>query len=144
MFVAIQQKIVDRLTARFPDSIKVASLADLSRVPELRNKAPAVFVVYEGYEVASAIPNAPHIQQVTQSWVVLCVAKNAKGGGENSAAQEDVGYMSETVLEALPGFTVAPGVRLTLSGAPGPEYDAGFCYLPIGFSCRSTFKGDPG
>lgn len=144
MFAAMEQAIVDRLTARFPDSIKVASLAELSRVPELRNKAPAVFVVFEGYEPAAVNTNVPHIQQVVMSWAVVCVAKNASGGGENLAAKGDVSDMAGTVLESLLGFMAAPSVRLNLAGAPGPEYDAGFCYLPIGFSCRSTFKGDPG
>lgn len=143
MFAAFEAAIVARLTAKMPAGIKVSSLSELALVPELRNKAPAVFVVYEGFQPADVNTNVAHIQQIIQTWAVVCVAKNAKGGGDTKAAQEDVSAMAQVVLQALLGFQVAPGARLNLAAAPGPEYEGGFCYLPIGFSCRSTFKGDP-
>jgi hypothetical protein len=143
MFAGIEEAIVERLVDKLPAGIKVTSLAELSRVPELRNKAPAVFVVYEGYQPADSNVNVPHIQQIEQTWAVVCVAKNATGGGDNLAAKEDVSDIAQDVLTALLGFQVPGGARLKLTAAPGPEYEGGFAYVPIGFACRSTFKGDP-
>ena len=143
MFSGYETAIIERLRARLDSSIKVLSLSELARVPELRQKAPAVFVVFEGYSPADSTPNIPHIQQVEQRWSVVVAAKNATGGGETNAAKADASDIATNVLTALLGFSVAPGVRLKLTAAPGPEYEGGFAYLPIGFSCRATFKGDP-
>lgn len=143
MFAQLETAIVERLRQRLDESITVTSLAELARVPEMRQKAPAVFVVYGGYAEGDSKVNVPHIQQITQSWDIVCVAKNAAGGGDPTAAKSDVSAIASEVLSALLGFSVSGGIRLRLSDAPGPEYDGGFAYLPIGFSCRSTFKGDP-
>lgn len=141
MFAAQQQAIVDRLTERLDPSIRVTTLAELADVAEARQKTPAVFVVYEGYNPANTPAATPHIQQVEQQWTVVVACKSARGAGQSTAAREDVSAIAQAVLEALLGFPVAPGVRLTLAGAPGPEFDGGFAYLPVGFTCRSTFKG---
>jgi phage gp37-like protein len=143
MFAAIEQSIVERLKARMDSGVTVTSLAELARVPELRQKAPAVFVVFEGYTEAATNTNVPHIQQIEMSWAVVVAAKNASGSGDPMAAKEDASNIASQVLTALLGFDTGGGRRLVLSQAPGPEYDGGFCYLPIGFSCRATFKGDP-
>jgi hypothetical protein len=39
--------------------------------------------------------------------------------------------------------TSGGGKYLRLSEAPGPEYDAGYCHLPLAFSNAATFKGTP-
>jgi hypothetical protein len=143
MFASIEQAIVARLQAKLPDGVLATSLAELARVPELRQKAPAVFVVFEGYTQAATNTNVPHIQQIEMSWAVVVAAKNAAGNGDPQSAKEDASEIAGHVLTALLGFDTGGGRRLVLSQAPGPEYDGGFCYLPIGFSCRATFKGDP-
>lgn len=141
MFATLQKAIVDRLTDTLDPSIRVTTLAELADVPEARQKTPAVFVVYEGFSPAAASPTIPHIQQVEQQWTVVVACKSARGAGTSTTAREDVSAIAQAVLEALLGFSAAPGVRLTLAGAPGPEFDGGFAYLPIGFTCRTTFKG---
>ncbi len=135
--------IVERLRAKLDSSVKVQTLADLARVPELRQKAPAVMVIFEGYNPASVTENIPHIQQIEMRWAVVAVVKNATGGGNQDAAKAGAGSLADQILTSLLGFAVGPGVKLKLSAAPGPDYDGGFCYLPLGFSCRATFKGDP-
>lgn len=141
MYAAIEQAIIARLRERLDAGIKVLTLADLAEVPDNRQKTPAVFVVYEGFSPAATSANVPHVQQVEQTWSVVVACRNARGAGGSAAAREDVSEIAQEVLQALLGFMAQPGVRLSLSGAPGPEYDGGFAYLPIGFSCRSTFKG---
>ena len=144
MYAAIDTAIVERLTAKLDSSIKVKSAPTFERAWEQRNMAPVVFSIWQGFSPADVNTNVPHIQQIEQTWALLVITKNAKGGGDSLAAREDASAISILVLESMLGYMVAPGVRLKLAGSPGVEDEGGFAYLPIGVSCRSTFKGDPG
>lgn len=142
MFADIEQLIVDRLRERMPD-VTVETLRELERVPELRQKAPAVFVIYDGFSVGASPPNVPHVQQIVQEWYVVCAAKSARGNGETSAARDQASELAGRVLQALLGFHLGGGRYLRLSDAPGPEYDGGYCHVPLAFSNAATFKGQP-
>lgn len=144
MFADIEEAIIARLKAKLPKGVTITTEAELERIPELRNKTPAVFVVYEGFTPAQTPgPNVPHIQQIEQRWVVVATAKNAKGNGAVIGARNDAAELAQQAIEALLGYNCGGGVRLTLSEQPPPEYDAGYAYIPIGFACRKTFKGEP-
>lgn len=141
MFNDIQDAIVARLVAKMPAGVLVTTEAELARVPELRQKAPAVFVVYDGFSpVDSPTPQLPNVQRLELRFVVVATTKNAKGSGTASAAQLDMDELSAAVIEALIGYSVGPGRNLRLSAAPGAEYDAGYAYNPIGFTVLRTFK----
>jgi len=141
MFATTEQIIIDRLQERMP-GVTIAPLRELERVPELRQRAPAVWVIYDGYTVGQTIaPGA--VQQVTQQWYVVIAAKSARGAGESNAARDQAGELAEQVLGALLGFHLGGGRYLRLAEAPGPEYDAGYCHLPLAFSNAATFKGQP-
>jgi hypothetical protein len=143
MFADTEQKILDRLTAKLPPGTTVLPLRELERVPEYRQKTPAVFVIYDGYSVGQAIANVPAIQQIVQDWYVVCAAKSARGNGETSAARDAASELAGQVLAALLGFDLGGGRYLRLSDAPGPEYDGGYCHVPLAFSNAATFKGQP-
>lgn len=140
MFQAVEQIIIDRLRAKLPD-VTVEPLRELERVPELRQKAPAVFVIYDGYTVGQSLGPTGAIQQITQDWYVVVATKSAKGNGNVNAARDQAGEICEQVLDALLGFHLGGGRYLRLSDAPGPEYDAGYCHVPLAFSNAATFKG---
>lgn len=141
MFEPIEALIVERLKAKVP-GVTVATLDDVTRVPELRQKAPLVAVIYDGYEARQDQANGM-IAEIEQTWLVVCAAKTARGAGLPMDARNEAGGIAQLVLRALLGFRVGPARFVRLSEAPGPEYDGGFCYLPLSFSVRATLKGDP-
>jgi hypothetical protein len=112
-------------------------------VPEARQNAPAVHVIYGGHSVGEQIAGG-RVQSVVQNWLIVCTARNAIAQGDPSPATIDAGRIAEVVLGALLGFDpLGNGAQLRLAEAPGPEYDGGYCYLPLNFRLRSTFKGIP-
>jgi phage gp37-like protein len=143
MYAEIEQAIVDRLVARMPQGTHVGVLRDVATVPELRQKAPAVWVVYDGYRVGDRLPAQSGVCQVVQEWFVVVAAKSARGQGGVDEARDAAGALCEQVLQALLGFHLGGGRYLRLEEAPGPEYDAGYCHVPLAFSNAATFKGTP-
>lgn len=139
MFAQTEQKIIDRLRERIP-GVTIEPLRELERVPELRQKAPAVFVIYDGFSVGEAIPPG-HIQKVIQEWFVVVATRSARGAGDTNAARDQAADLCEQVLSALLGFHLGGGSYLRLTDAPGPEYDAGYCHVPLAFTNAATFKG---
>jgi hypothetical protein len=141
MFEPFEAMIVERLKQKLP-GVTIATLDDVTRVPELRQKAPLVAVIYDGYEVIEDQAQGM-VVNIEQTWWVVCAAKTARGAGLPIDARNEAGGIGQQVLRALLGFRVAPARTLRLAEAPGPEYDGGFCYMPLAFSVRATFKGDP-
>lgn len=141
MFADTEQLIIDRLREKIPD-ITVEPLRELERVPELRQKAPAAFVIYDGYGVGEVIANGA-IQKITQDWYVVVAAKSGKGNGAVNAARDQAAELCDKVLSALLGYHLGNGRYLRLADAPGPEYDGGYCHVPLAFTCAATFKGQP-
>lgn len=142
MFSEVEQTIIDRLRDKLP-GVTVEPLRELERVPELRQKAPAVFVIYDGYTVGESIGPTGMVQKINQDWYVVVATKSAKGNGNVNAARDQAGEICEQVLDALLGFHLGRGRYLRLSDAPGPEYDGGYCHVPLAFSNAATFKGQP-
>lgn len=140
MFEAIETAIVERLREKL-QGIPVATLDDITRMPELRQKAPVVAVIYDGYSITESLPNGKACC-IEQTFLVAVAAKTARGAGQPIDARNEAGAIGLQVLRALLGFGVGGGRTLRLAEAPGPEYDGGFCYLPLAFSVRATFKGD--
>lgn len=144
MFAEQEQRIIERLRERLGPEVTVEPLRELERVPELRQKAPAAWVIYDGIRPVqvSGDPRAM-VQQVALDWYVVIAAKSSRGNGGGNDARDQAGAMALQAIEALIGFDMGGGKFLRLSEAPGPEYDAGYCHLPLAFSCAATFKGRP-
>jgi hypothetical protein len=143
MFTEIETAIVERLRAKLPAGVQVNTFAELARIPEYRNKAPAVFVVYDGFGPADSPANVPTLQQIEMRFTVVVTTKSAAGNGAGTAARDEAADLGVTVIESLIGLPVGGGRYLRLSGAPGAEYDAGYSYTPIGFVCLKTYKAAP-
>jgi len=143
MYAEIEQKIIDRLAAKMGPDVHVGPMRDQQLVPQYQQKAPAVWVIYDGYTVASTIDNVPNIAQLVQSWIVVVSAKSARGNGGEQEARDIADAMVDKVLGALLGFHLGSGKYLRVSEAPGPEYAAGYCDVPLLFTNAATFRGDP-
>ena len=141
MFAKAEAAILARLKAQLPGDVHVGPLRDLEMVAQYRQKAPAVWLIYDGYEAGERIAPLNYVQKVTQQWYAVIATKSAKGSGTVTEAQDQASELCELVLAALLGFQVSPGAHLRLEDAPGPEYDAGYCHVPIAFSNFATFKG---
>jgi hypothetical protein len=148
MYLAAQDAIVARLKTflaanPLTATVRVLTAAELARVPDARQFAPAVHVVYEGHSVGDQVALG-RVQSINQNWLVVSTGKNASGQGDPSPASVDASRIAEVVLQALLGFDVLlNGSQLRLAEAPAPLYEGGYCYLPLNFRLRSTFKGTP-
>ncbi len=141
MFTDTEDKIVAKLKAALPAGTHVGVLDDLERVPEQRQKAPAAWVVYDGYTITNRVENVPHLVQLRLDWYVVIVAKSAKGSGDIKAAKTAAGALALTALQALTGLDLGGGKYLQVEEAPGPEYDGGYCHLPLAFFNAASLKG---
>lgn len=142
MFAEIEQEILDRLRAKLGDRVTVEPLRELERVPSLRQKAPAAFLIYDGYQLGERIATVPGVQQVVLEWYVVVAARSAKGAGESNSARDEAAELAKVVTRALLGFRVGKGQHLRMAPAPGPEYDAGYCHMPLAFTCAATMIGE--
>lgn len=143
MFQAVEAKIIERLAAGMPDGVRILQHAELDEATDSRQWAPFVAVVYDGYSPGEAIAPTGQIQRITQEWYVVVAAKSAKRNGKDIAARDAAGDLADTVLQLLLGYHLGGGQYLRLRESPGPEYQDGYCYLPIGFTSAATFKGIP-
>lgn len=143
MWATNEQAIITRLRSRLAADVHVGPSRDLEASRELRQKAPAVWVVYDGYRPGDSNTNVPHVQQIVQEWWVVVTTKSARGNGAVDEARDAACALCDQVLDALLGFHVGGGKYLHLSDAPGPEYDAGYCIVPLSFTCAATFRGTP-
>jgi hypothetical protein len=143
MFADFEDKILARLRAKLDPGVHVGPERDLERVPSLRQKAPAVWVVYNGFTIGSRIENVPQVANIVQQWYVVITTKSAKGNGAVESARYEAGLLCEQVIAALLGFDMGRGHRLRLEEAPGAQYDAGYCQVPLAFSNAATFRGTP-
>lgn len=142
MFHEIENAILERLRAKHDQGTTVVMITEADLVQEMRQKAPAVCVLYEGYNVGDRVaPGTP--QLILLNWTVIVGAKSARGNGKADIAREMVSKLAQTTLEALLGFSVGNGKHLRLTDAGGPEYDGGYCFMPLAFTCPATFKGQP-
>jgi hypothetical protein len=142
MFAEVEQKILNRLREKLPPGTTVEPLREIERAPEMRQKAPAAWVIYDGYTVGNVIPPGS-TQQIRQEWFIVVAAKSARKNGDVSAARDEASALCEQVLQALLGFHLGGGRYLQLGDAPGPEYDGGYAHVPLAFSNAATFKGQP-
>lgn len=142
MYLSVENAVVERLRAKLGPDVHVGTMAELERVEQYRQKAPAVWVISDGYTIGASIGNVPNVQQIDLEWFVVCVGKSARGNGGEDDARRQANEIAERCLRALLGFHVGGGKYLRLQDSPGPEYDAGYCHVPLAFSCGATFKGD--
>lgn len=143
MFAEAEEKLVARLRAILPAEVHVGTLDELEDVNDMRQKAPACWVIYDGHTIGKRIDSVPNVAQVVQEWFVVIATKSAKSKGGNAEAKREASGLCTKVLEGLAGFDLGAGKYLRVEDAPGPEYSAGYVHVPLAFSSAATFKGKP-
>lgn len=150
-FAEIEQRIIDRLRAcsqdlaRWPGAeLRFGSTAEVEDVETLRQMAPAVWIIYDG--VVPGPTNGQKmfgVQEVDMEFILVACAKSARGNGKNIAARDEASEIEGFIVESLLGFDVGGGKRLRLNDSAGPSYDAGYCHVPLTFTCSVTLRGKP-
>ena len=140
MFANQEATIVQRLKDTMPEGVYVGTLDELEKVVEMRQRAPAVWVIYDGYIVQASPNPASKVVLLRQDWFVVVATKSAKGSGTAAVAKNEASALALTALGALIGYPLGEGKYLQVSDAPGPEYDAGYCHVPLAFASAATFK----
>lgn len=143
MYAEAEKQIIERLRATLPGTVYVDAVHDSDTAKDQRQRAPAVWVIYDGYTKGQSVPNNPGVQQIIQEWAVVIQTRSARGNGATGAARDEASALAEQVIQALLGFDLGRGKRLHLEEAAGPEYDAGYCFLPLAFAHATTFRGAP-
>lgn len=143
MYGALEATIIERLQDTLPAGTSVHTAEALELIPQLRQKAPAVVLIYQGYLALDRAGQRGDVQQIRQQWLVVVITRSSTGRGKGDAARNQASDLAEQVLASLLGLQLGGGRFLRLGDAPGPEYDAGFTYLPLSFTNAATFKGQP-
>jgi hypothetical protein len=141
MYQQIMDGMVARLQEKLPAGVTVTTHDELATVIELRQKAPAAFVIYDGYQVGGeGHPAGP--TQLQLQYTVVVATKNATDRGRTQSARREADELSLQVIAALLGQSFIGGTYVRVFAAPGPQYEGGFVYLPIGFVVAVTFRPD--
>jgi phage gp37-like protein len=142
MFAEHEQTILARLRSKLAEGVHVHAVDEAEKKPELRQLSPAVFVAYDGLTPTGEGSQNGRVVQVRHEWVIVCSAESAIGAGDNHAAKVEAGRLAAGVICALAGFHLGQGKYLQLSESPGPEFESGYCWLPLIFTHTATMRGD--
>jgi hypothetical protein len=145
---AIEDAIVERLKARLitepqaPIVRNVYHAAEVAQMEERLQLSPSVTVIYNGYRTGEQIAQGG-IQQVTFTYLVVVMVRNAKAAGTSQGVREDAAPILDACMEALLGFRPVQGCTpLRLQDAPGAGFsDAGAGYYPLAFDISRTYRG---
>lgn len=131
-FLALEQALVERLTAELDAQVQVLTHGALPAVGAGSTPPPAVLVLYGGSEIAET-PYAGRVTLIRQEWVVLVVSQDLPDAAD---ADLTAGPLVDAVLAALMGWQPPdPAARpLQLTALPPPEYVNGNQWLPITFA----------
>lgn len=152
--IEIEAAIVERLKSRLigtaeaplPEKLVkfVYDTREYGAVEEESQLVPAVAVIYNGYRAVEQVGQGV-AQAVALEFLVVVISRSSKQTLRASGAKAQASEIFHTAVQALTGWKPGPGsTRLLLTDAPGAGYsDAGFTYLPIAFTTRSTYNPQP-
>lgn len=138
MILIVEDAIVDRLEEALGDEVRVLRAADLAEVKDRSQVAPAVHVIYGGYEPVSDVDGGS-VQYLETRWIIVVVSKHARGSVE---ARSRIDGWIDKVFTSLAGWR--PGAaqrRMRLRTAPSPVYQTGLAFFPLAFTTRTTLRG---
>jgi len=136
--LSIWQPICDRIRAQVPALKAVLPAWDLASVVERSQVTPAVFVVYDGEDVADQVSNGKTVLE-SQRFVIVLAVRNASDTLGGSGAAEDAMAIRTAIYAALSGWVPGPAHRPMTRARSGyrPHYTPGFAYLPVAFETKS-------
>jgi hypothetical protein len=130
-FLFLEPLIVARLQEHLPSDVQVLTAPALADMAEAGRRLPAVFVVYDGYQVAE---DNPGFLTVTQTWVTWAAVRNSANLREGAPAREDAGSLLHQMRVALSRWKPEGAKPLRLSAAPNPIYTDGHAYFPLAWT----------
>ena len=145
VWLALEPRLIERLTAKLDAAVAVQPARDLAGVKEALQRVPGVQVYPGGYRPANE-DGAGLTQLIDQSWIVVVVVRNAADQKSGAAARADASPVCDAVLRALLGWRPgAPYGPLKLAAPPAPPLwsPGGYGYYPFAFTTRFTVTGEP-
>ena len=146
-FLGAEPLIVERLKAVLPPEVHVLTAAELADVAADQQPTPAVHVVYGGYRVEDSRTGAT--TSAVQSWITVIVDRNVADIKQGFHARQSAGLLAGHVMDALYRHRLMTGPNapfgsgpLRLTAAPGPGFDEGHFYLPLGWECTMNLQPD--
>lgn len=132
--LALEPLLLARLREQLPPGVPVLPKASLDAQAEGLLRAPAVYVIYAGGEVAERRPDGRAVK-LRQRWLCLVAVRNLAESTSGQPAREDAGTLADVVLTALMGWQ-PPGASAPLSLVELPDlgYVAGYQTLPLVFA----------
>lgn len=138
-FLSDEAAIVARLEALMSSEVKVLTAPDLEGVVASRQQAPAVQVVYRGYNVED---DNPGFVKVTHTWFTVVCVRNVRNVRQGGATRHEAGELLSQVVGALQRWRPEGGKPLRMVNAVPPGYLDGFGYFPIGWETTHTIRSE--
>lgn len=130
---------------------RLASLTDFKGVyglPELSGAdlqakaSPAIYVIFDGYNVVETHPRG-HSARVETRWLVVLVVKHYTQTHDGQSARLSAEPLVNQVLECLMGFHPPEWSKpLKLTRGPAPEFDSGLLMFPLAFTVEQLIRGE--
>lgn len=133
---APEDAIVQRLKAEIADIKTIQASPDIDAVQDRAHIAPAIHVLYTGYQVGKNQGDGIRTE-VVLSFGVLTVVKQVRG------TRNAAGDIMAKIIYALCGWTPAPGFRrmqLANTSFP-PNYQPGLAIMGQEFTTRTVTEG---
>lgn len=143
--LAPEPEIIARLKAAIAAqglTVGVYGVPDLPAIQDDQHLAPAVFVVFNGVEIAQSKANGAWVVYRT-TWTIVPVVRNRRDPKTGTDSREEAGALMTLVAQALQGHKPAKGWTALEAASPvAGFFDVGFAYYPLAFSTSTEIKGD--
>ena len=119
----------------------VLAEAEVERIEERSQVAPAVWVLLNGYQPVQDV--TPGIATIELSWQIVVAVRSGYGMGSGDGVRIEAAPIIDVVIDALLGWRPSKDFQsMKLDQSPGPGYsDAGFGYFPHNFTTRTQVRG---
>lgn len=131
--LAFEPILLERLGAYLPSGVRLLTAPDLEGVREGAQITPAVYLLYDGYQVVEVAPGGDPTRVATR-WLTVATVRNVRAITSGAPAREDAAPILDAIYLALAGWK-PPGLSrpIQLDEAPAALYTAGYLYCPLGW-----------
>jgi hypothetical protein len=141
-FGGIESQLINRLEAMLVE-VSVLPISDFTSISEGTQKAKAVYVAYQGYNVTETRADGL-AAQIEQTWLTVVVRRNVRLMTGAQPAREDAYQIMDIVFSALAGFQpIGASEPLRLTNAQEAEYVAGQAIFPMAWAVKTVLRGNP-
>lgn len=136
-FSLVEAAILARLTDKLMNTDAcvraVLTAPELAAVAEERQAAPAVYLVYRGFQVEGG--GAPDYRvTLVHRWIVTVAVTSVARMRESASRHSEAAEIIPRAFDSLYGWKPLPGWKaMKPFSPPEPVYSPGFAYFPLGF-----------